>query len=217
MPKGRRETFKVEIFPDHGQRKAIDAVEREASGLHKSVEQELVRQYNTIKLFHSEQEVVKAVFENRSYFGSSLLDEHSVTAVARSAYASFLERVSAADGEDIELRRGRRVKPEVDVRLEDVVFAVTERVVRVPYVGLVKHAMNRFILTNFQRPPEGGVSEEKKDLNRRLRRVFLGTQNSVYYLLMDCTDPRAAAREGGPTVARGPSRAGRGLPTILKD
>jgi hypothetical protein len=86
-------------------------------------------------------------------------------------------------------RRGRRSLYPVEVDPKDVHFSTTERLVRVPYLGLVKHRHNNKILAH---------SEETAWLMENVTSMRLAVRNQHLCLVIDCREdptPKKRARK----------------------
>jgi hypothetical protein len=182
MTKGLKEMFKVELYPDLQQKKEINAIEKEAGKLFKLTEKELADQYNLVsnpRSFHSEQLIMKVILENKKNLDLDLLSEFSKTSIIESAYASFLQRVYDANGKNIEFRAGRRIKPEIGIPVNEVIFSKNDKTVVIPYIGLTRFKQHKSISAILQ---------------NEMSRMFIGTMNAYFYLLIDRIGPMALRR-----------------------
>ena len=206
MPKGARESFRVEILPDLLQRKSLRRALEAAGSVRRRATDELIRQYNTIGLFQSEQEVLRTVLEDGMSDG---LGEAAVRHAVKEAYEAFQVLVASARGGEISVRRRLTPATVVEVPKEDVVFAVTDRSVRIPYVGVVRYRNNQFI-TAGMRAGDAPRPENVQWLWANVTRVCVGAQASVHFLLIDCRE------EGAPIAQPKVRRRARRLPDLLK-
>lgn len=199
-----RKTFKVEFLPDFRQRKDFKKVLDAVGSVRSHVVNDLVRQYNTISLFQSEREVAESVLEDA--MASGLL-ECSVRHAVTEAYARFLLLVSGAKGGEIMRRPRVTVGSSVEIPKDEVLFSAFERVVMVPYVGLVKYRPNLFMSPKVF----GETSENTHQLLGNVTRICAGLAGQVYFVLID-------RREEGSDAASQPKirKRARKLPELLK-
>lgn len=201
--KRSRETFKVEILPDFHQKKELDVVFSAAGGVRLWTLHELIRQYNTVGLYQSEQEIARTATAQ----AEPCLLECTVRHAVNEAYAQFTELVKSALGGEISLRVRRSASVLAEVPKEEVTFATADTFLRAPYVGLVRFRRNRFITADLNR---GGPTENVQWLFSNIRKMFLGSSGQIYFLLVDCREGAAPAVH--PRVRRRPRR----VPELLK-
>lgn len=180
MSRASQRQFKIALYMDRAQRKAFDAIEKEASSIHTAVLREAAPAFEESSLIPPRESVIKAVMEwRRETMANGMMTDFSAESVARESHDRWILK------NDGKIDRGRRYTPRVEVPVDDVVFSVSERLVRIPYLGLVKHASNQKIISD----PGVASIGNKATLGSMIRRVFIGSQNSTFFILMDCTEP----------------------------
>jgi hypothetical protein len=207
MPRAPQSVFKIPLYFDRAQSKIYDSLERQTSEIMVDVLREAQGQLDGESLVLPESFVLKSVMDLMTHRSSAEkvgLTEFSIRSAIRDAYS----KISSMSDSAKERRRGRR-KILVEVPSDEVIFSTLERLVRVPYLGLIKHASNVRIISD-----PGYASDGKKaESGYGLRRTFLGRQNSVHFLLLDHTE------EGDERAVRSDSekrRSPRRLPKILE-
>lgn len=182
MAKGSFESFRIELVLDIDQRRAWSRISSEARSVHAAVQEELSRQLKKLGFV-----VAKSlILEGRAALDVRRELSHDSFQHARSwAYDSFSPPLRP---------RGRRANVPVLVDPGSVSFSVSDNVVRIPYLGLVRHKPNRRIV-----PSGGAETENKAWLLANVKTMDLREVNNSVCLVVDCSE------EGGrrpPTKRR---------------
>jgi len=138
MPRGFREKFRVELLPDFDQKKAWERVNAQASGLFRLFKEQIGRQVQVLGT-----PMAKNLWMEQSS------PEEAETAPDLSPLTRLRLREAAHDTYRTDIRqRGRRDVLFLEVPKEEVIFSTVERLVRLPYLGLVRHRHNNKILVS---------------------------------------------------------------------
>ncbi len=177
MAKGFREQFFIELVPNFDQKKTWDRVQKQVQEIALVFTEEIARQFSILRA-----PMAKNLYlEAKSAFGfSHELSELAVLRVKEAVHDTYRD--------DVKRRRGRSLYP-VEVDPKEVHFSTVERLVRVPYLGLVKHRHNNKILVQ---------SEEASWLMENVTSMRLAVRNQCLCLVIDCREdpsPKKKARK----------------------
>ncbi len=139
MPKGKRELFHVDLFLDRPQRKILDEVLQKASRPVGRMVAEALRQADLGVLTNLRG------FEGLSntVFCDQTLNEGTRLELAKLACEKYALMVSGA----ISSERGRNPTGVCIIAPDQVIFGMTERIVRIPYIGPCKFVYNNKAMT----------------------------------------------------------------------
>jgi hypothetical protein len=140
MPKGPREQFFVELIPDFDQKKKWAVLEEQANELISLFKEEIERQVVVLGT------PVAKVFWMETKSGGELapdIVEPARSRIREATYDNFRPELP-----EEERRRRGRAKFSLEVLPSEVHFSITEKNVRVPYLGLVRHRHNNKILVD---------------------------------------------------------------------
>ncbi len=182
MPKGPNERFFVELVPDFDQKKKWASIEKQTADLISFFRGEISRQV----------EILGTPMAKNLYLESKGGEDLAPDLVepARSGIKSQTHDLFRSD---VKQRRGKK-EFFLEIRKEDVIFSIEAKVVRVPYLGLIRHRGNKKILPNME-------TENAAWIMGSITSMALAVKNQYLWLVMD-------ARED-PSRKRPPSRSRR--------
>lgn len=205
MAKGSRKSFRIRLLLTPEQKAVFKKLEKQYSSLGAAVRAELEKQQETIggpvgKGLYAES------FRRMSEHAPDL-DEAALRDAVSACYDSAKRSIESG------LNRPRR-KPSLDVTVDpgQVSFSTSDRLVRIPYLGLVRFSRNRFIV-----PGSGPGTEDKAALWRSVRRISLTVFSNDPVLFVDCTsEEEGALRSSALASKRSSRRARRAVPELLR-
>lgn len=184
MAKGFSEKYSVELVLDFDQKKAWEKLESQASDLFKLFKEQIARQV----------QILGTPMAKNLWMEQSSPEEPEI-APALLPLARSRVREAAYDRHRTDVKqRGNRDQFSVEVPKADVVFSTVEKLVRIPYLGLVRHRGNQKILTS---------SECASWAMENVTSMRLGRVNQRLCLVIDCReDPSFVPRKKTAGKAR---------------
>ena len=168
MPSGVRETFRIILYLDFDQKKVWERVHSEAVSIYQlcgiEIETDLKNLGGKIAENHF-LEIIKKKYETK------ILDETAWESVVLWSYNNYRSG-----------KRAGRVFIPVKIDPSSVSFSTINSQVRLPYLGLVRHGRNNFII------PGETTGEDRTWLLANIRGVYLDHHNNDICLVFDCSE-----------------------------
>ncbi len=174
MPKGKRESFKVQLLLDRPQRKLLDRIIEVCNiAMHHTV-RHAMQVLETTKLVTPLDEFERLAGEFVRDCNPPIYDEtkKQIAQIACDVYASMVAG-------EIETRRRRDYNLICVVPAKEVIFSSSGRDVRVPYLGVVRYRQNRWAVST-----AGGVH-----IPQTAHKMVLGYFNQEPCLVLMTTEP----------------------------
>jgi hypothetical protein len=144
MPKGQRELFKVDLLLDRTQRKVLDVIIDKCTSGIGSLVRESVHLTDTLKTL-----VDISTFE--SWINDSQMCDQSLNHGTRKEMARLAcKKYSKVISGEISVRNSRPNAMVCRFLTEDVLFSMTEKVVRVPHLGICRFAYNNKVMLKIE-------------------------------------------------------------------
>jgi hypothetical protein len=187
MGKGFRETFKVKLLLERPQKKAWALMDEQAKAVINTANMQLIGWEKTLEGGTIAQEFfLTEKLKQEALVQAPDLMPMTIEGLLKRAWSAFTARTGRKAS-----HRNRGVSaPKFDLPSDQVIFSISEMVVRVPYLGLVRYKRNQFI----QARDPTQISDNIRWLQQNVRRMWLGNQASDFYLQIDCTDEEEAQR-----------------------
>lgn len=181
MPRGQGEQFFVELKPDYDQKKVWERIEKQSMEISDVFKGEVRRQHAILGT---------PIAKNLYLEAPSVFDfAHELLPLA---VLRIKEAVHDTFREEVKRKRGRGMFP-VEVDPRDVHFSTMGTIVRIPYLGLVKHRPNQKILS---------TSDESKWVMENVTSMRLTVKNHYLCLVIDCREdpsPKKKAKSKPPS------------------
>ncbi len=171
MPKGLREVYKIELFPDFDQKRKWKLLEDQCTVLRRVVHRDIEAQWQTIG-----GPLAKNLFlEGSSRYSSCTpdLDAKSLRSILSKIYDAIVH-LTTHGGK----KRGGRVAMELDVDAAEVKITSDWTGARVPYFGLIKCKKNKFLAD----------SDCSVWVWENVSRTYVETNSNRLYLTVDCSE-----------------------------
>ncbi|KKM01995.1 hypothetical protein LCGC14_1788840 [marine sediment metagenome] len=187
MGKGFRERFRVKLYLERPQKKAWALMGEQAKAVTILANAGLERWEYTLEggIIARDFFLTDKLKRGAEALAPDLLPL-TVEGLLDRAWSAFSARI----GRKAKHRNQGTYSPEFDLPPDQVVFSISETIVRVPYLGLVRHVRNKFI----QAKDLTQVSDNIRWLQQNIRRMWLGNQASDHFLHIDCTNEEEDAR-----------------------
>lgn len=169
MAKGFREKYSVELVLDYDQKKVWEKMESQASDLFKLFKEQITRQVQILGTPIAKNLWMEQSSPEEAEIAPSLLPL-ARSRVREAAYDKYRTDVK---------QRGGREALFVEVPKADVVFSTVEKLVRLPYLGLVRHRDNNKILVS---------SECAAWAMENVTSMRVGRVNQHLCLVIDCRE-----------------------------
>ena len=177
MPKGRQEQFFVELFPNYDQKKEWERMEKLAGDIAAIFKEEVRRQIVVLKALLAKNLYLEA--ESKFDFPHPF-NKLAVLRIKEAVHDCYRPEVKRA--------RGRNLYP-IEVDPKEVNFSTVDKMVRIPYLGLVRHRHNNKILVS----TDGAAWAMENVTSMRI-----AVRNNYLCLVIDCREdpsPKKKARK----------------------
>ena len=170
-----RSTFKVCLILDRDQKRTWLRLESQAHALRAKILSDLDSQVRTLGILIHKSLYMEGLEALRSFAPD--LDTFSMEGTVSAIYDVERARIESAAPRP----QGRKSTVRIRVCSSDVTFSTSEHSVRIPYLGLVRHRKNRFII------PSTDQSDNKSWLWRNVSFMELSVFNNDNILMIDCS------------------------------
>jgi hypothetical protein len=179
MPKGHRETFKIELLLDHDQRHRIRLVWDELRDIDLLVRKKLADQLTLLRSLMERGTFIEVITPEVENYAPSVSRESLSRSIGLS-YDRFRVRHDRGASHKV---RGT-LSRELEVNPIEIILSSSEYSLKIPELGLCKYKRNRFINPS---PGELG-SDNHAWLLGNIRRASVIESGGYFYLFFDCTD-----------------------------